>query len=92
MLPMTKMYMIAKHTQVLRNPKNHKEGFMTNESFNVSHKLKNSDHSEASIIIECSEQKIIKNRFPDRNFEELYGYFATHYSDHINRWINAQKI
>ena len=86
---MAKMFMVAKHQQVLRNPKNHKEGFMNNESFHIVKNLKTKDYAEASIILDVANQKIIKNRFSERNFDELFKYFSTHYSEYINKWLIA---
>ena len=83
--------MIAKHTKVLRNPKKPSEGFVTNESFEISKNLKSKVLSEASIILDIAEHKIVKNRFPDRDFDELFKYFSMHYADYINKWVNGQN-
>ena len=84
------MFLIARHMQTVRNPTNPKLGMMTNESFHVSDKVKNKDLSEASIILDVANQKIIKNRFPERTFNDLFLYFMTHYKDHIQKWLDAQ--
>jgi len=86
-----KMFFIAKHIQVMRNPQKPAEGTMTNEFFAVSKKIKNREYSEASIIIDVAEQKVIKNRYTERSFEELFSYFMTHYKEQINKWLNAQN-
>lgn len=86
-----KMFMVARHIQVLRNPKNPKEGFMNNESFVITKNLKNKDYQEASIILDVANQKIIKNRFSERTFNDMFEYFSTHYSDYINKWLNGQS-
>jgi len=85
-----KMFFIATHITVMRNPKKPSEGTMTNELFSVSKKVKNKEMSEASIIIDVAEQKVIKNRFTERTFDELFAYFMTHYKEQINKWLNAQ--
>jgi len=85
------MFFIAKHIQVQRNPKNPAEGTMTNELFAVAKKVKTREFSEASIIIDVAEQKVVKNRFTERSFDELFAYFMTHYKDQINKWLNAQN-
>ena len=84
------MFLVATHKQLLRNPKNPKEGFMTNEYIRVDKKLKNKDYTEASIILDVAQQKVLKNRFSEREFPELYAYFISHYGDQINQWINDQ--
>jgi len=86
-----KMFLIAKHMEVMRNPHKPAEGKMTNESFRVTKNLKKSDYAEASIIIDVAHEKIIKNRFTERSFDELFAYFMTHYKEQINQWVNAQK-
>jgi hypothetical protein len=85
-----KMFLIARHTQTVRNPKNPKQGMMTNESFHVADKVKNKDLSEASIILDVANQKVIKNRFPDRSFDDLFLYFMSHYKDHIQKWLDGR--
>ena len=87
---MVKLYMIARHTEVLRNKSDPSKGFMTNESFSMTRNIKNKDYSEASIIIDIANQKIVKSRFPDRSFEDLFKYFNIHYSDYINTWLNVK--
>ena len=86
---MAKMFFVIKHQQVLRNPKNHKEGFMNNESFHITKNLSKRDNTEASIILDVANQKIVKNRFQERTFEELFRYAATHYSNYINEWTRT---
>lgn len=83
--------MIAKHIEVLRNPKKPEEGMMTNESFYIKKNLKNSDLSEASIILDVTNGKVVKNRYTDRSFQDLYTYFVTHYSNYINRWTKDKS-
>jgi hypothetical protein len=86
-----KMFMIAKHIQVPRNPKNPSQGFMTNETFHIVKNPKTKDYQEASIILDVANQKVVKNRFTEKSFEELFAYFSQHYADYINKWLNAQK-
>jgi hypothetical protein len=84
---MANMYFVIKHQQVLRNPKNPKEGTMNNESFYIVKNPKKKDLTEASIILDVANQKIVKNRFSDRTFDELFKYSAAHYSNYINEWV-----
>ena len=88
---MTKMYMIVKHIKVLKDPKKPNLGFMDNESFHITKNPKKKDYEEASIILDVANQKIIKNRFTERSFADLFGNLSKHYSDYINKWINAQE-
>ena len=85
-----RMFLIAKHIQSPRNPKNLAEGYKTDEIFAVAKNVKSREFSEASIIIDVAQQKIVKNRFTERTFDELFAYFMTHYKDQINKWLNAQ--
>ena len=85
------MFLIAKHIEVMRNPKKPSEGKMTNEMFKVTKNVKPKDYSEASIIVDVAQSKIIKNRFSERTFEELFAYFMTHYKEDINKWVNDQQ-
>lgn len=83
--------MIARHSEVLRDTRNQSKGFMTNEAFSMSRNLKKKDYAEASIIIDIPNQKIIKSRFPERSFNDLFSYFTQHYSDYINKWLNGKS-
>jgi hypothetical protein len=84
------MFLIAKHIQSPRNPMDLSEGYKTDEIFAVAKNVKSREFSEASIIIDVAQQKIVKNRFTERTFDELFAYFMTHYKDQINKWLNAQ--
>ena len=86
-----KFFIVARHTQSLRNSKRPDQGFVTNESIMITKNVKNRDYSEAAIILDVAQGKVIKNRYNDRSFEDLYVYFVTHYSDHINRWLKANS-
>lgn len=85
-----RMFLIAKHIQSPRNPMDLSEGYKTDEIFAVTKNVKSREFSEASIIIDVAQQKIVKNRFTERTFDELFAYFMTHYKDQINKWLNAQ--
>ena len=86
------MFLLAKHIKSPRNPRNPADGFKTDELFGICKNLKNRDYSEASIIIDVAKQTIVKNRYSEKSFDELYAYFMTHYKEQINKWLNAQKI
>ena len=89
-----KLFLVARYTQVLRNPKNpdrSSAAFMNNESMFLTKNIKRRDLEEAGVILDIANAKVIKNRFNDRPFDELYGYYIKHYSDYINKWLNAQR-
>ena len=88
------MYIVAKHTKVLRDPKNKdrsESAYMDNESLHITKNLKKKDITEASVILDVATQTVVKNRFSERPFDELFSYFLTHYKDYINKWVQAQR-
>jgi len=88
---MAKMFFVVNHYKVLKNNKNPKEGYSTNEAFKVTKNLKTKDYTDASIILDIGKEEIVKNRFPDRTYTELFSYLMNHYKDHIQKWLDAQK-
>jgi hypothetical protein len=91
---MARMFLVSRHTKALRNPKSPFRGenaFMDNEAVVITKNLKNKDYSEASVILDVAEQKVIKNRFTERPFDELWTYFLKHYGDYINQWLTSQR-
>jgi hypothetical protein len=86
-----KMFLVARYTEVLKNVKRPSDGFQNNESIVITKNLKDRDLSEASVILDVKNNKVIKNRYNDRPFDELWIYYVTHYGEYINKWINAQK-
>jgi hypothetical protein len=86
-----KMFLVARYTEVLKNVKRPTDGFQNNESIVITKNLKDRDLSEASVILDVKNNKVIKNRYNDRPFDELWIYYVTHYGEYINKWINAQK-
>lgn len=85
------MFLVARYTEVLKNVKRPTDGFQNNESIVITKNLKDRDLSEASVILDVKNNKVIKNRYNDRPFDELWIYYVTHYGEYINKWINAQK-
>jgi hypothetical protein len=86
-----KMFLVARYTEVLKNVKRPSDGFQNNESIVITKNLKDRDLSEASVILDVKNNKVIKNRYNDRPFDELWIYYVTHYGEYINKWINAQR-
>jgi hypothetical protein len=76
---------------VLKNVKRPTDGFQNNESIVITKNLKDRDLSEASVILDVKNNKVIKNRYNDRPFDELWIYYVTHYGEYINKWINVQR-
>jgi len=94
-----KFYIVAKYPQTLRNPKmSHQPGLATNhaawqnnEEVKCSKNLKTRDLTEASVILDVAQQKVVKDRFDSgRGFTELYEYYMSNYADYINSWLNVQ--
>ena len=85
------MFLVARYTEVLKNVKRPTDGFQNNESIVITKNLKDRDLSEASVILDVKNNKVIKNRYNDRPFDELWIYYVTHYGEYINKWINAQR-
>lgn len=85
------MFLVARYTEVLKNVKRPSDGFQNNESIVITKNLKDRDLSEASVILDVKNNKVIKNRYNDRPFDELWIYYVTHYGEYINKWINAQR-
>ena len=86
------MFLVARYTETLKDKQRQSEGLQHNESVVITKNLKTRDYSEASVILDVANSKVIKNRFNDRPFEELWMYYITYYGEYINKWINAQII
>ena len=94
-----RFYIIAKYPQTLRDPRmSHRPGlaanhaaWQNNEEVKCAKNIKTKDITEASVILDVAQQKVVKNRFGnDRSFEELYQYYMSNYADYINSWLNVQ--
>lgn len=85
-----RMFLVARYTDVLRNKKKPQEGFRHDESIVITKNLKSRDKSEASVILDVSNRTVVKNRFNERPFEELWSYYVQHYGDYINQWLKSQ--
>ena len=97
---MSRMFIVARYPQTLKNPNmSHRSGvgsnpaaWQHNEEVICRKSLRPKDQTEASVILDVANQKVIKNRFNENNdFEELYKYYLTHYADYINKWVNTQR-
>ena len=87
---MSKMFIVAKYPQSLRNGKQNE--WQNNEEVKCVRNLKTRDLTEASVVLDVANEKVVKNRFNDNNdFKELYGYYLTHYADYINRWVTGNR-
>ncbi len=94
------MFIVAKYLQTLRNPHDaHKQdiskkhsAWQNNEEVYCKRSLKTKDLTEASVILDVRNQKVLKNRLGENHdFAELYKYYLTHYADYINAWVNEQR-
>lgn len=88
---MPKMFLVARYSEVLKDKNKPIQGFMNNEAIVITKNLKNRDYSEAAVILDVANKKVVKNRFNDRPFNELWLYYITHYGEYINKWLNAQN-
>lgn len=87
------MFLIARYVQVLKDVKSKDrtpDAYMNNELVVIAKKVKSKDLTEASIILDIANKKVIKNRFNENSFDELWQYYLTHYSQYINQWVVAQ--
>ena len=88
------MFLVARHTQSLRDPMSSDrspKAYMDNEAVVITKNLKTKDYAEASVILDIAQQKVVKNRFSERPFSELWAYFIQHYGQYINQWLTSQK-
>jgi hypothetical protein len=83
----------------LRNPRDSSksgigkniDAWQNNEEVRCRKNLKRKDNTEASVILDVANAKVIKNRFGiERSFEELFAYYTEHYGDYINNWLKTQ--
>ena len=93
---MNKMFIIAKYPVTIRDPRHsHTKNvgmiptaWQNNEEVKCVKNLKTKDWTEASVILDVANGKVVKNRFNDNDdFQKLYEYYLQHYSDYINRWV-----
>ena len=83
---MAKMFIIAKYPVTLRDGKQNQ--WQNNEEVRCVKNLKTKDWTEASVILDVANGKVVKNRFNDNDdFKALYEYYLQHYADYINRWV-----
>lgn len=95
---MKKFFMVATHKQVIKNKKlggkvsiaTNPDAFKYDEEFRCTKNLKRRDNTEAGIILDVANQKVVKNRYGNQNFEELFKYFTDNYADYINTWLQKQ--
>lgn len=94
-----KFFIVVKYPQTLRNPRQaHRPGtaanhaaWQNNEELKCSKNLKTRDLTEASVILDVAQQKVVKDRFDSgREFQELFEYYMSNYADYINSWLNVQ--
>lgn len=86
------LHLLAFYSRVPKNPKqSHKKDFgkkednwSTNESVHFTLGLKDKDLIQAGIILDLTEQKVIKCTMnPDLGFMQLFSYFKQNYPQYI---------
>jgi hypothetical protein len=88
---MAKVFAIVRYTETLKDNRNPKMGFQHNEAFILSKNIKTKDYQEAAVILDIANEKVVKNRFNDRPFNEVWTYYIQHYGDYINQWFRNQS-
>jgi hypothetical protein len=87
---MSRMFIVAKYPQSLKDGK--QNNWQNNEEVRCVKNLKTRDLTEASVVLDVANEKVIKNRFNENtDFGELYKYYLSHYADYINKWVNTQR-
>lgn len=98
---MKAVYLTAKYYAKPRNAsQTFRVGYMNDdqniswdESVNLTTKLKNSDLSESSIILNIVERTVIKNNFDsEKTFDDLFAYFYNSSKDEINNALRKVGI
>lgn len=91
---MKTLYLIAFYYKKPKQPNksivkgyiNNKENFNYEEKVAFSKKLKNSDISNASVILDLFNQKLIQNNInPSATFSDTLSYYYSNYSDHFKK-------
>jgi hypothetical protein len=85
-----RLFAVVRYSETLKDKKNRKQGFQHNEAFALTKNLKQRDYEEAAVILDVVNSKVIKNRFNERPFEELWQYYIHHYGGYINQWLRSQ--
>jgi hypothetical protein len=94
-----KFFIIASYSRTLKNPAHSSKinigkdesAWQQNEAIKCAKNLKSRDYSEAGVILDVANQKVIKNRYSDdKPFGELFEYYLTHYKEYINGWLKKQ--
>lgn len=90
------LYLLAFYSTKPRDPKKtHIAGYLKDpnntildESINITKGLRTRDQINASVILNLSEQQVIKNKFNDnRDFPSLLAHFQEGYPRYINPLI-----
>ena len=95
-----KFFFIVNHIKTIKNPKlssksnigKDDSAWQQNEKFRCAKNIRRNDLSEAGIILDVTNQKVIKNRYGNQNFTELYQHFVENYGDYINEWLKNQLV
>ena len=91
------IYLTAKYTAKPKNPRlTSQKGYMLNpdniqfdEQVSVVRGLKLRDHQFQQVILNLTEEKIVKNTYnTEISFEDAFKYFHDGYSEYINECVN----
>lgn len=88
-------YLVITHMHKPRQPKmTHLKDYMSMEVNRVIDEqaefvtsLKNRHIVNASVIIDLVNQKLVKNRFDEKTYEELYEHFYAAYKDRVDLFL-----
>ena len=89
-------YLVITHMYKPRQPKmTHFKDYMSmdvnrviDEQAEFITSLKNRHIVSASVILDLANQKLVKNRFDGKTYEELYEHFYAVYKDRVDLFLN----
>lgn len=62
------------------------------EEFAVKTRIKDSDLSQSSIILDLTDSKVVMSKFGDRDYEKLLDYALKHYRSYIVKACNEYGV
>lgn len=87
-------FIVATYSRSLRNPRSadrSENAWQDDEKIECCKNVKGSKLTQASVVLDVTNQRVIKNRFDNgRGFAELYAYYLESNADYINQWLQTQ--
>ena len=87
-------YIVATYTRGLRNHCSRDRSdnaWQDNEMIECCKNVRGRRLTEASVVLDVGNQKVIKNRFDNgRSFAELFAYYLENNANYINHWLQKQ--